>query len=233
MSLAAAAQSGSAPGSAPSLANPLGGTGASEKPSAGSTASKAAAAGTYREIKWDDLVPKDWDPLKQFKDINFSLLSDSVTTVFDFISAPGWEKPLALLARRHDVVALRLQDPVELNLPNVGMLWLQDAETGEQLMVDGNDAAFRQRFAELAQQRELDVRERLAKAGVDALVLRTDEALDSALLRFVQLRKRVSTQSAGVRGSVSAGVQSFMSPGAAATSHAGASAAAHSGSPHA
>jgi len=77
MSLAATAQSGSAPGSAPSLANPLGGTGASEKPSAGSTASKAAAAGTYREIKWDDLVPKDWDPLKQFKDINFSLMSDS------------------------------------------------------------------------------------------------------------------------------------------------------------
>ena len=156
-----------------------------------------------------------------------------VFVVSDFISEPGWEKPLALLARRHDVVALRLQDPVELNLPNVGMLWLQDAETGEQLMVDGNDAAFRQRFAELAQQREAAVRERLAKAGVDALVLRTDEALDTALLRFAQLRKRASNLSAGVQGSVRAGVRGSMSPGAASPNHSRVSAAAPSGSQHA
>jgi len=122
-----------------------------------------------------------------------------VFVVSDFISEPDWEKPLAMLARRHDVVALRLQDPLEMALPNLGMLWLQDAETGEQLLVDGNDAAFRQRFADLAQQREAALRESLAKAGVDGLVLRTDEALDQALLRFVQLRKRASQMSAGVR----------------------------------
>jgi uncharacterized protein (DUF58 family) len=126
-----------------------------------------------------------------------------VFVVSDFISEPGWEKPLAMLARRHDVVALRLQDPLELELPNVGMLWLQDAETGEQLLVDANDAGFRKRFADLAQKREAALRMGLAQAGVDGLVLRTDEALDLSLLRFAQLRKRVSQMGAGVSAGVS------------------------------
>ena len=47
------------------------------QPIGGSGVSKPVAAGTFREIKWDDLVPKDWDPLKQFKNINFSLMNDS------------------------------------------------------------------------------------------------------------------------------------------------------------
>lgn len=128
-----------------------------------------------------------------------------VFVVSDFISEPGWEKPLAMLARRHEVVALRLQDPLEMTLPNLGMLWLQDAETGEQLLVDGNDAAFRQRFANLAVQREGALRESLAHAGVDALVLRTDEALDQSLLRFAQLRKRASQMGAGVRAGANQG----------------------------
>jgi uncharacterized protein (DUF58 family) len=132
-----------------------------------------------------------------------------VFVVSDFISEPGWEKPLAMLARRHDVVALRLQDPLELDLPNVGMLWLQDAETGEQLLVDANDASFRKRFADLALQRETSLRLGLAQAGVDGLVLRTDEALDLALLRFAQLRKRVSQLSPGMQAGVSAQAGGF------------------------
>ena len=47
------------------------------QPIGGSGVSQPVAAGTFREIKWDDLVPKDWDPLKQFKNINFSLMNDS------------------------------------------------------------------------------------------------------------------------------------------------------------
>jgi uncharacterized protein (DUF58 family) len=135
-----------------------------------------------------------------------------VFVVSDFISDPGWEQPLAMLARRHEVVALRLQDPLEMSLPNLGMLWLQDAESGEQMLVDGNDAAFRQRFADLAVQREGALRECLAQAGIDALVLRTDEALDQSLLRFAQLRKRASQMGAGVRAGVNQGAAIPSSP---------------------
>lgn len=120
-----------------------------------------------------------------------------VFVVSDFISAPGWDKDLGLLARRHEVVAVRLHDPLEMALPNVGMLLMQDAESGEQLLVDGNDAAFRKRFAQLALQRETELRSQLAQAAVDCLELSTDEALDAGLLRFAKLRKRASQLSAG------------------------------------
>ena len=114
----------------------------------------------------------------------------TVFVVSDFISAPGWEKPLAQLAQRHDVVAVRLFDPLELELPDLGLVLLRDAETGEQLQVDTHDKAFRQRFARLSAEREAALRTSLAAAGADTLELRTDDDLIDALLRFMDLRQR-------------------------------------------
>ena len=110
--------------------------------------------------------------------------------VSDFISTPGWSRPLSDLARRHDIVAVRLTDPMETELPDIGLVVMQDAETGEQLLVDTHDRAFRQRFAQAAEKRETELRAELGDAGVDCLELATDEPLDEALLRFTQLRKR-------------------------------------------
>jgi uncharacterized protein (DUF58 family) len=112
----------------------------------------------------------------------------AVFVISDFLSQPGWDKPLARLARRHDVVAVRLLDPLELELPDIGLLLLRDPETGEQLQVDTHERGFRHRFARLAAQREAELRASLARAGVDTLELSTDEDLLSALLRFMQLR---------------------------------------------
>ncbi|WP_394787827.1 DUF58 domain-containing protein [Rhodoferax sp.] len=113
----------------------------------------------------------------------------TVFVVSDFISTPGWEKPLAQLAQRHDVVAVRLLDPLELELPDVGLLTLHDAETGEQLQVDTHDRAFRHRFARLAAEREAVLRAGLSQAGADTLELCTDDDLVDALLRFMDLRR--------------------------------------------
>ena len=114
----------------------------------------------------------------------------TVFVVSDFISEPGWEKPLGLLARRHDVVVVRVLDPLERELPDLGLIPMRDAETGEFLLVDTHDQGFRRRFAELAQAREDHLMQALAQAGVDALELRTDDDLLEALLRFCALRKR-------------------------------------------
>ena len=114
----------------------------------------------------------------------------TVFVVSDFISEPGWEASLGLLARRHDVVAVRLFDPLEMELPDLGMVPMRDAETGEVLMVDTHDRRFRLRFAELAEQREQALRQALSASAVDALELRTDDALLDALVRFCQLRQR-------------------------------------------
>ncbi len=114
----------------------------------------------------------------------------TVFVVSDFLSEPGWEKPLARLAQRHDVVAVRLFDPLELELPDLGLVPLTDVETGEQMWVDTHDKGFRKRFAKRAAERENLLREALARAGIDALELSTEDDLAAAVLRFVDMRRR-------------------------------------------
>jgi uncharacterized protein (DUF58 family) len=114
----------------------------------------------------------------------------TVFVVSDFLSEPGWERPLGQLVQRHEVVAVRLFDPLELELPDLGLVPLRDAETGEQLWVDTHDAGFRKRFARLAAEREAALREALARSGVDALELSTNDDLVEAIVRFADLRKR-------------------------------------------
>ena len=84
-----------------------------------------------------------------------------VFVISDFITATGWERPLARLAHRHEVVAVRLVDPLELELPDLGLVLVEDAETGEQVLADTSDPVFRRRF-----HAEVDAREQ-ALQGVD------------------------------------------------------------------
>jgi len=120
-----------------------------------------------------------------------------VFVVSDFISAPGWSEPLAHLAKRHEILAVRLYDPLEMDLPDLGLLVVQDAETGEQVFVDTHDRAFRKRFAAAAERREKALRAALSEAGVDALELCTDDDLVDTILRFADLRKRRSQLAGG------------------------------------
>src|SRR5260370_1165717 len=62
-----------------------------------------------------------------------------IFVISDFISAPGWERPLSLLNRRHEVVAIRLWDPRETDIPDIGPIIMEDAETGEHLYLDTHD----------------------------------------------------------------------------------------------
>ena len=113
-----------------------------------------------------------------------------VFIVSDFISVPGWERPLSLLNRRHEVVAVRLLDPRDIELPDVGALIMEDAETGEQLYVDTHDAAFRRRFKDAAGRREAEVNAAFGRAGVEAMSLSTEDDLVRAIVRMATLRRR-------------------------------------------
>ncbi len=119
-----------------------------------------------------------------------------VFVVSDFIAAAGWEKPLTLLAMRHDVIAVRLTDPLETRMPDLGFLTFQDAESGEQLFVDTNDRAFRARFAAAADAREAMLRTALEKAGVDVVELASEDDVLDALIRFAEMRKQSLRRSA-------------------------------------
>ena len=109
--------------------------------------------------------------------------------VSDFISKPGWEHGLFQLSQRHEAIAVRLLDPMDMALPDVGMLLFQDAETGEQLFVDTVDKGFRRRFVAAAARNEEAQMEAFAAAGLDVLELSTSDDLVDAVLRFAHMRK--------------------------------------------
>ena len=113
-----------------------------------------------------------------------------VFVVSDFISAPGWQAAMQRLAMRHEVVAVRLFDPLEMALPDVGLVTVEDAETGEQLLVDASDPAFRDRYETFAAEAEERLRDDLAASGADTLELATDDDLLDAMLRFADLRRQ-------------------------------------------
>ena len=118
--------------------------------------------------------------------------------ISDFLSTPGWGRPLAQLGRRHEVVAVRLYDSAELEVPEFGMAVVQDAETGEQMFVDAHDRGFRQRYAEAVERREAGILQAFSDAGVDALELSTSDDLLDTLLRFAALRKRRGVSTVGL-----------------------------------
>jgi uncharacterized protein (DUF58 family) len=137
--------------------------------------------------------------LKQLMQSAFQVMQrrSLVFIVSDFISTPGWAQPLAHIAQRHEAIAVRLYDPLEMEMPDLGLVVIQDAETGEQLFVDTHDRGFRKRFAAAAEHRESALRSAFREAGVDALELSTEDDLVDAILRFADLRKRRSQLAAG------------------------------------
>jgi uncharacterized protein (DUF58 family) len=110
--------------------------------------------------------------------------------ISDFISLPGWEKPLTLLNQRHEVLAVRLWDPSEAELPDLGPVIMEDAETGEQVYVDTHDPTFRARFKEASSQRNADLKLIFEQSGVDLLSLSTEEDMVRAIVRFAALRRQ-------------------------------------------
>jgi uncharacterized protein (DUF58 family) len=113
-----------------------------------------------------------------------------VFVVSDFIAAPGWERPFGMLARRHEVVPVRLWDPREVTLPDIGSAIIEDAETGEQVYVDTHNPRFRARFEAAARRRETGLSETFKQAGVDVLSLSTEDDLVRAIVRFATLRQQ-------------------------------------------
>ncbi|MBS0449658.1 MAG: DUF58 domain-containing protein [Proteobacteria bacterium] len=137
-----------------------------------------------------------------------------VFVVSDFISAPGWDTALGHLAQRHEVTAVRLFDPLELELPDLGLVTMRDAETGEQIVVDTHDKGFRRRFAAAAEAREDALRAGLVRAGVDTLELSTEGDLYDAIVRFAELRRQRSRLANGTGQSLPAHLSGW--PAAAA-----------------
>jgi len=120
-----------------------------------------------------------------------------VFLVSDFHSPAGWEARLAELGRRHDVIAVRIEDPRERQLPDVGGVYFHDPETGHQVWVDTSDRNVRDRYHELVAARDAELVQMMRRAAVDMLQLSTASSLVEALVRFVTFRRRRRWNSPG------------------------------------
>lgn len=175
------------------------------------------ARGGRNHVLWliNDLLKQPRLPKAPFTDLKsmlegglFAIKKRSLVFVIsDFISAPGWERPLTLLKQRHEVLAVRLWDPTEVELPDVGPVWMEDSETGEQLYVDTHDHRFRARFSEAARSREETLNKAFRHAGVEPWALSTCEDLVRAILRFASIRRQLHRGRASVAARSGLGAQ--------------------------
>lgn len=122
---------------------------------------------------------------------DFIDLADAST---DTDSSPSWEGPVREIARRHQVIAIEIIDPRELDIPNVGTILLEDPETGEVRELNTADRRVRQRYAAAARlQRERTARS-LRRTGVGHLVLRTDRDWVADTARFALKHRRIASR---------------------------------------
>ena len=112
-----------------------------------------------------------------------------VFLVSDFL-AEGYEKPLRIVARRHDLIAVSLNDPREQSLPPIGLIELEDAETGETIVVDAGNAEVRRRWKALAREREDRLAELFRASGVDAIPIVTGRDYVRDLTAFFRRREK-------------------------------------------
>lgn len=114
----------------------------------------------------------------------------SVAFLISDFHARGYEPSLRLAAQKHDITAISLTDPRELELPRVGLISLRDPETGATVLVDTEDKRQRARYAAAAAERAAERRRLLAGLGVEEVALRTDRSYIQALLTFFKARAR-------------------------------------------
>ena len=112
-----------------------------------------------------------------------------VFVVSDFFDT-GYQKALAVAGRRHDTVVIRMGDPRERELPAVGYIELEDAETGEQLTVNVSDPAFREAFDHDVTETRTTLEREFRKTGIDVIELSTDRPYADRLMRFFRQRAK-------------------------------------------
>jgi uncharacterized protein (DUF58 family) len=113
----------------------------------------------------------------------------TVFVVSDFIET-GFKKPLSLLNKRHDVIAVPVRDRVEMAMPNVGLIELQDAESGETILVDTSSRHFRSQYGQNSQEGFDQLKGLLRSIDVDCIPICTDQPYVQDLVQFFHMRHR-------------------------------------------
>ena len=113
----------------------------------------------------------------------------TVFLVSDFIET-DFKKPLSLVNKRHDVIAVPVRDKAEITLPGIGLIEFTDAETGEIILVDTSSSRFRNQYSNTSAQRFDELKNMLRTINVDCININTDKPYIQDLVRFFHMRQR-------------------------------------------
>jgi hypothetical protein len=109
--------------------------------------------------------------------------------ISDFIDS-GYEKALGIASRKHDLIALKLNDKLESNIPSAGLLRLSDLESGEEILIDTSSRKFKNSFLSKIRKRFKDFDSLMNRYGIDRVYIPADGDYSTPLIRFFQLRSR-------------------------------------------
>jgi uncharacterized protein (DUF58 family) len=143
-----------------------------------------------REILFFEPEGRGTNPALALDSLNRIVTRRAVVFFISDFQAPDFSKTLSVSGRRHDFIAFHVQDEREKVLPNIGIITLEDAETGEQIEIDTGDRATRARFVDLANEQQTELLRTLRRNNVDAIALRTGEDYLPALRSFFKQRER-------------------------------------------
>jgi uncharacterized protein (DUF58 family) len=151
---------------------------------------RAHALRVIREILFFEPAGTATDLSAALEYLNHVLNRRSVVFLLSDFESPDFRRQLGLTARRHDLVAVPITDPFEHELPNLGLLVLEDAETGEQIEVNTRSLATRKAFAGLNARRRGHLESLFKQHRIDSIPLHTDEDYLPALRSFFERRER-------------------------------------------
>ena len=143
-----------------------------------------------REVLYNQPGHTGTDLTQALEYLNRLLRRRSIVFILSDFLTGDYAKPLRVASKRHDVVAVTITDPRELSLPAIGLIELEDAETGEEVLVDTGDAAWRSQYVEYNEALRETRDQQFRVTGVDAIHIRTDEPYIDPLLQFFKLRER-------------------------------------------
>ena len=110
--------------------------------------------------------------------------------ISDFIDT-GFEKPLKILSRKHDVIAIHLQDRRELNIPSIGLVEIQDLETGNTRLVDASSSRFRDHYEKSARERKNNLDKLFKVLGIDKIDVQAEGSYVEPLMKFFKIREKL------------------------------------------
>lgn len=143
-----------------------------------------------REILFFDPAGRGTAPALALDYLNNVVTRRAVVFFISDFQTSDFSRELSVSGRRHDFIALHIQDQREEALPNVGIITLEDAETGEQIEINTGDRTTRARFSAQAETRRAELNRTLRRSNIDAISLRTGENYLPALRSFFKQRER-------------------------------------------